>query len=82
MQLFSEMPRKPTSKAHAAIPNGMSEDIDTSGSENEIEEVYTILTSRLATTDDSSPNETSDSDEPFEVKRSNSKNKKKIHWVK
>lgn len=76
------MSRKTISKTQTIIPNGMSEDIHTSESEDEMQKVQQILKRHLVMDDDSSLAETSDDEEQFEPETSKSKKKKKIHWIK
>lgn len=78
------MPNKKISKNHTVIPNGMSEDVDTSESEDEINKTQKIFKNQLLMKDNSSSSETSDDEETFKPSTSKPKPKKKksIHWVK
>ena len=69
-------------KNHTAIPNGMSETVDTSESEDEIKKIQDILKNELVMNDTSSSSETNDSEEEHQQDTSKSKRKKRIHWVK
>ena len=50
-------------KNHTAIPNGMSETVDTSESEDEMKKIQDILKNQLVMNDTSSSSETNDSEE-------------------
>ena len=76
------MSRKTISKTQTIIPNGMSEDIHTSESEDEMQKAQEILKSHLVMSDDSSLTETSDDEQQLEPETSKSKKKKKMHWTK
>lgn len=73
------------SKNHTAIPNGTSEDEDSSGSEDELKTVQRKLKGQTIGNENSSSSEDSDSENASEDESSDSKNKKKkkrLHWVK
>ncbi|CAF3008158.1 unnamed protein product [Rotaria sp. Silwood2] len=71
------------SKNRIVIPNGMSEDVDTSESEDEMNKIQNILKKQLTINDNSSSSETSDLEEkPQDTFKSKSKKKKRIHWIK
>ncbi|CAF1070818.1 unnamed protein product [Rotaria sp. Silwood1] len=73
--------KKTDPKNHTAIPNGMSETIDTSESEDEMKKVQDILKNQLVMNDTSPSSEMNDSEEEHQQDTSKSK-RKKIHWVK
>ena len=70
------------SKTQTVIPNGMSENGNTSESEDEIEKVQKILKNRLAMNNNFPSTETSNAEEKLEPDTSKSKKKKKMHWMK
>jgi hypothetical protein len=80
------MLNKTIPKNHTVIPNGMSEAVDTSESEDEMNKIQNILKNQLAVNNNSSSSssESSDAEEKLEqdTSKSKSKKKKRIHWVK
>ncbi|CAF3137077.1 unnamed protein product [Rotaria sp. Silwood2] len=74
--------KKTDPKNHIAIPNGMSETVDTSESEDEVKKIQDILKNQLVMNDTSPSSETNDSEEEYQQDTSKSKRKKRIHWVK
>ncbi len=80
------MVNKTIPKNHTVIPNGMSEDVDTSESEDEIDKIQNTLKNQLLMNDNSSSssNQSSDAEEKLQqhTSKSKSKKKKRIHWVK
>jgi hypothetical protein len=75
------MPNKTNPKNQTIIPNGMSETVDTSESEDEINKIQDILKNQLLMNDTSS---SSDAEEKHQqnTSKSNSNKKKRIHWAK
>ena len=69
-------------KNHTSIPNGMSEIVVASESEDEMKKIQDILKNQLVMNDTSSSSETNDSEEEHQQDTSKSKRKKRIHWVK
>ena len=76
------MPSRKVSKPHIVVPNGMSEEENSSGSEDELENVQKKLKSQSMTDENSSSTEYSDSDESSEQEPPKRKKKKKMHWSK
>ncbi|CAF1289502.1 unnamed protein product [Adineta steineri] len=84
------MSKKTIRKNHTVIPNGMSEIVDTSESEDEIKKIQDILKNQLVMNNESSSHETTttttDSEEEFQQatskSKSKSKKKKRFHWTK
>ena len=79
------MVKKTIAKNHVLIPDGMSEDADTSDFEDETKKIQEVLKNQLVMNNNSSSSETSDSEERMKQKtskfKSQSKKKKRIHWV-
>jgi len=73
-------------KQKSVIPNGMSEDSDTTESEDELTKVRKVLQNKSAANNDCSSEEYTDEDEDekeqIERESSKSKKKKRIHWMK
>lgn len=73
-------------KQKIVIPNGMSEDSDTTESEDELTKVRKVLQNKSAANNDCSSeeytDEDEDEDEQIERESSKSKKKKRIHWMK
>ncbi|CAF1619795.1 unnamed protein product [Adineta ricciae] len=80
------MPKKRIRKNHTVVPDGTSEDVDTSASEDEIQQIQDVLKNQLVMDSSSSSYESSDTDseEGFQVATSKSKSKRKktLHWIK
>jgi hypothetical protein len=72
------MPNKTNSKNHTIIPNGMSETVDASESEDEINKIQEILKNQLLMNDTSS---SSDAEEKYQQNTSKSKSKKKKEYI-
>ncbi|CAF1602945.1 unnamed protein product [Adineta ricciae] len=76
------MSNRRTTNIHSTIPNGTSEEIDTSESDDEMQNVRKVLKKRLVMSDSSSVTENSDSEQELSENTSKSKKKKKMHWIK